>query len=105
MTWFWKTISYSKELKQQILTCQGELHLATIEWTLEKLYGIKATFDQPKIASRETIQRSASTSYKHKKQSGGSGQFGEVHLKIEPWFEGMPEPDGFNIRGKEEVNL
>ncbi|RXP57658.1 elongation factor G [Lutibacter sp. HS1-25] len=99
------SISYSKELKQQILTCQGELHLATIDWTLEKLYGIKATFDQPKIAYRETIQRSASTSYKHKKQSGGSGQFGEVHLKIEPWFEGMPEPEGFNIRGKEEVNL
>lgn len=99
------TLKYSKELKQLILTCQGELHLATIDWTLQKLYGIKANFEQPKIAYRETIQRSASTSYKHKKQSGGSGQFGEVHLKIEPWFEGMPEPEGFNIRGKEEVAL
>jgi elongation factor G len=99
------TIKYSKELKQQILSCQGELHLATIDWTLQKVYGIKAAFEQPKIAYRETIQRSATTSYKHKKQSGGSGQFGEVHLKIEPWFEGMPEPDGFNIRGKEEVDL
>jgi len=99
------TLKYSKELKQLILTCQGELHLATIDWTLQKLYGIKANFEQPKIAYRETIQRSASTSYKHKKQSGGSGQFGEVHLKIEPWTEGMPEPEGFNIRGKEEVDL
>ncbi|UMB55053.1 elongation factor G [Lutibacter sp. A64] len=99
------TIHYSKELKQQILSCQGELHLATIDWTLQKVYGIKAEFNQPKIAYRETIQRSATTSYKHKKQSGGSGQFGEVHLKIEPWFEGMPEPEGFNIRGKEEVDL
>ena len=99
------TIRYSKEQKQQILSCQGELHLATIDWTLQKVYGIKAAFEQPKITYRETIQRSATTSYKHKKQSGGSGQFGEVHLKIEPWFEGMPEPEGFNIRGKEEVEL
>lgn len=99
------TIQYSTELKQQILSCQGELHLATIDWMLKKIYGIKAEFEQPRIAYRETIQRSATTSYKHKKQSGGSGQFGEVHLKIEPWFEGMPEPEGFNIRGKEEVDL
>lgn len=99
------TLKWSKELKQQILSCQGELHLATIKWTLQKLYGITPKFEQPRIAYRETIQRSATTSYKHKKQSGGSGQFGEVHLKIEPWFEGMPEPEGFNIRGKEEVDL
>ena len=99
------TIKYSTELKQQILSCQGELHLATIDWTLKKLYGITPTFEQPRIAYRETIQRSATTSYKHKKQSGGSGQFGEVHLKIEPWHEGMAEPEGFNIRGKDEVEL
>ncbi len=99
------TIKYSSELKQLILSCQGELHLATIDWVLQNTYGIKAVFEQPKIAYRETIQRSATTSYKHKKQSGGSGQFGEVHIKIEPWFEGMPEPEGFNIRGKEEISL
>ncbi|MGV8946451.1 MAG: elongation factor G [Lutibacter sp.] len=98
-------IKYSPELKQLILSCQGELHLATIEWILQNTYGLKAAFEQPKIAYRETIQRSATASYKHKKQSGGSGQFGEVHLKIEPWFEGMPEPEGFNVRGKEEINL
>ena len=99
------SMRYMKELKQLILSCQGELHLATIDWTLKNIYGIKASFEQPKIAYRETIQRSSTTSYKHKKQSGGSGQFGEVHIKIEPWFEGMPEPEGFNIRGKEEVDL
>ncbi|MBI9041181.1 translation factor GTPase family protein [Lutibacter sp.] len=99
------SVRYMKELKQLILSCQGELHLATIDWTLNNVYGIKAAFDQPKVAYRETIQRSATTSYKHKKQSGGSGQFGEVHIKIEPYFEGMPEPEGFNIRGKEEVKL
>lgn len=99
------SVKYSSELKQLILSCQGELHLATIDWILQNTYGIKAVFEQPRIAYRETIQRSATTSYKHKKQSGGSGQFGEVHIKIEPWYEGMPEPEGFNVRGKEEVNL
>jgi elongation factor G len=99
------SVKYSPELKQLILSCQGELHLATIDWILQNTYGIKAVFEQPKIAYRETIQRSATTSYKHKKQSGGSGQFGEVHIKIEPWFEGIPEPEGFNVRGKEEINL
>jgi len=98
-------VAYSKELKQMILGCQGELHLATVGWTLEHIYGVEASFEKPKIAYRETIQRSTSASYKHKKQSGGSGQFGEVHLKIEPWYEGMPEPTGFNLRGKEEVDL
>jgi len=96
---------YSTELKQQILSCQGELHLAIIDWTLKNNYGIEANFDQPRIAYRETIQRSATASYKHKKQSGGAGQFGEVHLKIEPWSENIPEPEGFNVRGKEEVGL
>lgn len=98
-------VKYSSELKQLILSCQGELHLATIDWILQNTYGIKAVFEQPRIAYRETIQRSATTSYKHKKQSGGSGQFGEVHIKIEPWYEGMPEPEGFNVRGKEEISL
>ncbi len=98
-------IEYSKELKQQLICCQGELHLATIDWTLKNIYGIEATFKQPKIAYRETIQRSSTASYKHKKQSGGAGQFGEVHLKIEPWHDGLEEPQGFNIRGKDEVEL
>ena len=96
---------YSKELRQQLIGCQGELHLATIDWALKNTYGIVAKFEKPKIPYRETIQRSSIASYKHKKQSGGSGQFGEVHLKIEPWHEGMEEPEGFNIRGKEEVDL
>ena len=98
-------VRFSNEIRQQILSCQGELHLATIDWTLKNLYGIEAQFDQPRIAYRETIQRPATQSYRHKKQSGGAGQFGEVHLKIEPWYEGMEEPVGFNIRGKEEIDL
>jgi elongation factor G len=61
--------------------------------------------EPPKIAYRETIKRSSTASYRHKKQSGGAGQFAQVHLKIEPWHKGMPEPEGFNIRGKEEIDL
>ena len=98
-------VFYSKELKQQILGCQGELHLATVDWILENVYGVKAEFEQPRIAYRETIKRAATANYRHKKQSGGAGQFAQVHLKIEPWYEGMPEPEGFNIRGREEVEL
>ncbi|TXG39725.1 elongation factor G [Seonamhaeicola maritimus] len=98
-------INYSKESKEQILGCQGELHLAIIDWTLKNNYGVTANYNKPKIKYRETIQRSSTANYRHKKQSGGSGQFAQVHLKIEPWFEGMPEPEGFNIRGKEEVDL
>ncbi|NQW35694.1 MAG: elongation factor G [Flavobacteriales bacterium] len=96
-------LRYSKELKQQILSCQGELHLAIVDWILKNNHGVTAIFEQPRIAYRETIQRSATASYKHKKQSGGSGQFGEVHLKIEPWYEGMPDPEGFNLRKAPEI--
>ncbi len=98
-------IHYSQELKELIIGCQGELHLATIDWTLKYIFNIEARFEKPKIAFRETIKRPSTASYRHKKQSGGSGQFAEVHLKIEPWEEGMPEPGGFNIRGKEDINL
>jgi elongation factor G len=98
-------VTYSNETKQLLVGFQGELHMATVKWTLEHIYGVKARFEQPKIAYRETIQRPARASYRHKKQSGGAGQFGEVHLKIEPWQDGMSDPEGFNIRGKEEIDL
>lgn len=98
-------VKFSNEARQLILSCQGELHLATIDWILKNLYGVVAVFEKPKISFRETIQRSSNANYRHKKQSGGSGQFAEVHLKIEPWSEGMDEPVGFNLRGKEEVSL
>ncbi|MDU8887088.1 elongation factor G [Yeosuana sp. MJ-SS3] len=98
-------IKYSKETKQLLVGCQGELHLATISWALRNLYGVEAKFDKPKIPYRETIQRAANASYRHKKQSGGAGQFAQVHMKIEPWHEGIEEPEGFNIRGKEELDL
>ena len=98
-------VSFNPEIKQTILSCQGELHLAVIDWTLKNEYGMEAKFDRPKISYRETIQRPANAVYKHKKQSGGAGQFAEVHMKIEPWHEGIDEPEGFSLRKKEEVEL
>lgn len=101
------TLEYeqSRELKQLLLHCQGELHLATTKWTLEKVYGMDVSFEKPRIPYRETIQRAANATHRHKKQSGGAGQFAEVHMRIEPWFEGMSEPTGFNIRHKEVIEL
>ncbi len=98
-------VGYSNETKEMLLGCQGELHLTAIDWTLKNVYGVEASFEKPKPPYRETIQRGSTASYRHKKQSGGAGQFGEVHLKIEPWYEDIPEPVGFNIRGKQEIDL
>ncbi len=99
------TIDYNQETRQQLIGCQGGLHLSVINWLIENEYGIKAEFSKPKISFRETIQRSATASYRHKKQSGGAGQFAEVHLKVEPYYKDMPDPDTFPIRGKEEEEL
>lgn len=99
------SIVYSPELKQHILGCQGELHLQMIDWQLKNIYKVEADYRQPRVAYRETIQRSATTSYRHKKQSGGAGQFGEVHIKIEPHVDGLPDPQGFNIRGVDTIDL
>lgn len=99
------TVEYSPELKQHIIGCQGDLHLQMVDWQLKNIYKVEAEYKQPKVAYRETIQRSASTMYRHKKQSGGAGQFGEVHIKIEPYTEGMSDPQGFNVRGVDTVEL
>jgi elongation factor G len=98
-------VEISPELKQILLYCQGELHLAVIKWKIEHIHGLEVKFIKPKIPYRETIRRMAESSYRHKKQSGGAGQFGEVFMRIEPWYEGMPEPKGLNVRGREEYPL
>jgi elongation factor G len=98
-------VQYSKEIKQLIISGQGELHLAVCKWYLENVYKLQVEFETPRISYRETIRKSATASYRHKKQSGGAGQFGEVHMKVEQYVEGMPEPTDFNIRGKEVLEL
>jgi len=98
-------IEVSQELKQTLLHCQGELHLKVLQWKIENVHKLDVKFDKPKIPYRETIGRRAEGSYRHKKQSGGSGQFAEVYLRIEPWFQDMPNPEGLNLRSKEEINL
>jgi elongation factor G len=98
-------VAYAKELRQLIIAAQGELHLAVCKWFLETAYKLHVDFVTPRISYRETIRRGATAIYRHKKQSGGAGQFGEVHLKIEPYYEGMPEPTEYAIRGKEVIDL
>ena len=89
---------HSKELRQLIVEGQGELHLNILKWHLEHQYKIQVEFHTPKIPYRETITRTSQANYLHKKQSGGSGQFGEVYIIIEPYTEGMPEPGKFKLK-------
>ena len=110
-TW---VIEQSKELRQTIVHGQGEFHLRTLKWRLENNEKLQVKFEEPKIPYRETITKTARADYRHKKQSGGAGQFGEVHLIVEPYAEGMPDPVSYkingqelkvNIKGREEIDL
>ena len=97
-TW---VVEVSKELKQTIVSGQGEFHLKTLKWRIENNDKIEIEFIEPKIPYRETITKASRADYRHKKQSGGAGQFGEVHLIVEPYFEGMPAPDVFRFGNQE----
>ena len=97
-TWI---IEQSKELKQTIVSGQGEFHLRTLKWRIENNDKIPVQFIEPKIPYRETITKAARADYRHKKQSGGAGQFAEVHLIVEPYYEGMPAPTTYRFKGQE----
>ena len=110
-TWI---VEQSKELRQIIIHGQGEFHLRTLNWRLENNEKIQVRFEEARIPYRETITKASRADYRHKKQSGGAGQFGEVHLIVEPYAEGMPDPTLYtfggqefrmNIKGREEVDL
>ncbi|MEM6963994.1 MAG: elongation factor G [Bacteroidota bacterium] len=98
-------VEQSKVLKQTIIHGQGQLHLDITRYRIEKVNNITMAFEKPRISYRETITSQADDAYRHKKQSGGSGQFGEVHMRIEPYYEGMPAPDGLTVRNTEEEEL
>jgi elongation factor G len=97
-TWL---VEISKELKQTIVSGQGEFHLKTLRWRLENNDKIEIEFMEPKIPYRETITKAARADYRHKKQSGGAGQFGEVHMIVEPYSEGMELPEIYRFGGQE----
>ncbi|MGN1259519.1 MAG: elongation factor G [Alloprevotella sp.] len=107
-------VEQSKELRQILVHGQGEFHLRTLKWRLENLDKIPVEFYEQRIPYRETITKAARADYRHKKQSGGAGQFGEVHLIVEPYSDGMPDPTVYKfgnqeirvaIKGKEEIDL
>ena len=110
-TW---VVEQSKELRQILVHGQGEFHLRTLKWRLENLDKIPVEFSEQRIPYRETITKAAQAEYRHKKQSGGAGQFGEVHLIVEPYSDGMEDPTVYkfgnqeirvNIKRKEEISL
>ena len=102
-TWI---VEQSKELCQILVHGQGEFHLRTLKWRLENNEKLQIQFYEPKIPYRETITKSARADYRHKKQSGGAGQFGEVHLIVEPYYEGMPAPEVYKFNGQEyKINV
>ena len=110
-TW---VVEQSKELRQTLVHGQGEFHLRTLKWRLENIDKIPVEFYEQRIPYRETITKAAQADYRHKKQSGGAGQFGEVHLIVEPYSDGMEDPTVYrfgnqeirvNIKGKEEISL
>ncbi len=98
-------IEHSPELRQLIIHAQGELHLAAAKWRLENRYKVQTEFIEPRVPYRETIRKQVRGSYRHKKQSGGAGQFAEVHMMIEPWYEDAPYATDVTIRGKEMHDL
>lgn len=97
-TW---VVEQSKELRQTIIHGQGEFHLRVLKWRLENNEKLDIEFEEPRIPYRETITKKAQATYRHKKQSGGAGQFGEVSLIIEPYAEGMPDPVNYKFNGQE----
>ena len=97
-TW---VVEQSKELRQTIIHGQGEFHLRVLKWRLENNEKLDIEFEEPRIPYRETITKKAQATYRHKKQSGGAGQFGEVSLIIEPYAEGMPDPVSYKFNGQE----
>ena len=94
-------VEQSKELKQTIVSGQGEFHLRTLKWRIENNDKLPIEYLEPRIPYRETITKASRADYRHKKQSGGAGQFGEVHLIVEPYYEGMPAPDTYKFGNQE----
>ena len=96
-------VVYSKELRQTILSGMGEQHINYVKWRVNNEFKLQIELYAPKVPYRETITKVATAQYRHKKQSGGAGQFGEVHLLVCPYVDGQEAPKNFKIDGKDTV--
>ncbi len=98
-------IEQNASLRQTLLYGQGQLHLDLVKYRVEQIGGVSMDFHKPRIPYRETITKESNEMYRHKKQTGGAGQFAEVHMRIEPWHEGMPDPTGLTVRDRQIDDL
>ncbi len=98
-------VEQSVELKQTIIEGQGEMHLEIVRYKAEQNFGVQLQYIEPRIPYRETINKSVNQDYRHKKQSGGAGQFAEVHMRVEPYYDGMPNPEGLSVKHTEVEDL
>jgi elongation factor G len=86
-------VEHNVSLNETVMRGLGEMHLEVLLQQIKNKYGVEVETHPPSIAYRETITRKSEASYRHKKQTGGAGQFGEVHLRIEP----LPRGEGFEF--------
>jgi elongation factor G len=98
-------VEVSQELKQTLIHCQGDMHLAVAKWKIEKQHKLEVKFVKPKLHTGKLFARWLMQAIVIKSISGGAGQFGEVYMRIEPWYEGMPDPKDFTVRGRDIHDL
>ncbi len=98
-------VEYSAELKQTIIHGQGQMHFEMVQERVKNMYGIDMELEPPKIPYRETISKRAESQYRHKKQSGGAGQFAEIQMRLEPYVPDAPLPSDLNVRKEELIDL
>jgi elongation factor G len=96
-------IVHDQHLKQVVLGGQGEMHLEIARFRLRNRFGVEVEFNRPKVAYRETIQIPARASYRHKKQTGGAGQFADISMMVEPINGEFKPPSDISVRGRAEL--
>ena len=96
-------IVHDQHLRQIVLQGQGEMHMQIAQYRLKNRFGIDVDFYKPRVAYRETIQANARSSYRHKKQTGGAGQFADISVMVEPLNGPFEPPTDISVRGEATI--